>query len=731
MKSLFRIPKSLRPLVGASAFLLVALATYIYLSVRSDEESFLNNLVVFALVNINILALLVLIIMVGRNVVKLMFERRRGILGAKLRSRLMGAFVLLACVPMTLSFIVASGLINQATEGWFSTQIESSVTSAVMIAKQHLNSLKLALRSSSERVAREIRPRMSGDASGAQALTRMLEEIRQVNDLYSVRVVNGDGEVFAESVHPTAAVEPFREPPLSIEAVRKAAAGGSVVQDVERGASRFIRYYGPLGRFVLSTSYRMDPDYVDAQAEVEEAARGYEQLKFNKAPLKTNFFLVLALFNLMTIFAAIWIAFFVSKQITGPIQKLAEGTRHVARGNYDFQLDAVRDDEVGFLVGSFNQMLGELRLSQAEAERRGLLIEAVLSNLAVGVIVLDNDKRVTTVNSAAGAMLQINHIDLKPGVPLEQIVRSEDFAELAPLVKALEVSDKEQGRVVAELEMRVHCGGRELLLVCTGGRIVSASGDSLGAVLLFDDITEISRSQHLAAWRDVARRIAHEIKNPLTPIQLSAQRLERLLEGADKQGAVAECTRTIVEHVALIKRLANEFSEYGRMPTAQYAASDLVGLLSSAVNTFRSDNPDVKFVLAAEGKVPEMLLDPEQIRGVIINLLNNAVAAVRQEAGPEGPVVSVLLVFERQSGRAAIEIADNGPGVPAADKNRIFEPYYTTKKGGTGLGLAIVSSVISDHQGEVRIFDNSPRGTKIVVTLPQYPHASTTRRLAT
>jgi two-component system nitrogen regulation sensor histidine kinase NtrY len=433
----------------------------------------------------------------------------------------------------------------------------------------------------------------------------------------------------------------------------------------------------------------------------------------------------------MTIFGAVWVSFFVSKQITGPIQKLAEGTRSVARGEYDFQLEAARDDEIGFLVRSFNQMLSDLKGSQAEAERRGLFIEAVLSNLAVGVIAFDNKRRVSTVNSAAGALLQIDHVHFQPGVALQDVLRGEDYASLAPLVSALEGDNARDAGVVAELDMRVQSGGRELMLVCTGGRIISSSGESLGFVLLFDDVTELSRSQHLAAWRDVARRIAHEIKNPLTPIQLSAQRLEKLLEKSDSAGAVAECTRTIVEHVAIIKRLANEFSEYGRMPTAHYVPGDLPALLSHSVNTFRADHPDVKFLLSAEGKIPEMLFDPEQIRGVIINLLNNAVAAVRGDSGEDSPTVSVLVSFDRHSSRAAIEVADNGPGVPAADKNRIFEPYYTTKKGGTGLGLAIASSVISDHQGELRIFDNKPRGTRFVVMLPQYPHHSTTRKLAT
>jgi two-component system nitrogen regulation sensor histidine kinase NtrY len=249
-------------------------------------------------------------------------------------------------------------------------------------------------------------------------------------------------------------------------------------------------------------------------------------------------------------------------------------------------------------------------------------------------------------------------------------------------------------------------------------------------VLLLDDVTELSRSQHLAAWRDVARRIAHEIKNPLTPLQLSAQRLERLLKSSEQSESVAESTRSIVEHVEIIKRLANEFSEYGRMPTAQFTPTDLEALLRNTVQSFTAEHQGVTFTLSVDGKIPEMLIDPEQIRGVVRNLLNNAAAAALGARGGNRAAVDVKLAFDRKSSRALLEVADNGPGVPAADKNRIFEPYFTTKKGGTGLGLAIVSTIIADHQGEIRVFDRQPSGTRMVVALPQHPQPSTLRRIA-
>lgn len=728
MRSLTTLVYKLRWALLVSAVLLALLAVSKIIDWRSEEDSFASNILVFFLVNLNIMALLVLIVMVGRNVVKLIFERRRGILGAKLRSRLMGAFVLIACIPMMLSFIVASGLINEAMEGWFSTQIESAVTSSMTIARQYVSGVKVSVKVAADRVKIDLVNRAI-DADSLAGLRGHLENLRNLNDLYAIKILSKSGELLLESVHPAAVVESFAEPPLDQEALRNAARGEDSLRIEERGASQFVRYYAQLRSHIMVISYRMDPDIVHAQGVVNDSFNEYEQLKSFKHPLKSNFFLTLGLFNLTTLFGAIWVAFFVSKQITGPIQRLAEGTRSVARGNYDFELKPTRDDEVGFLVNSFNQMLRDLRASRDEAEHRGVLIETILANLAVGVVALDNQKRVTTVNSAAGALLQVDHINFVPGAPLSELLRPQDLANIAPLLKALAPDNGKSSTSIAEVETRIESGGRELIVVATAGRIISGEGAHLGYVLLLDDVTELSRSQHLAAWRDVARRIAHEIKNPLTPLQLSAQRLEKLMKGSEHSSSVEESTRSIVEHVEIIKRLANEFSEYGRMPTAQFIPTDLTTLLTNTVQSFTAEHQDLTFGLAVEEKIPEMLLDPEQIRGVFRNILNNAVAAIRSYNISESGEVLAKLNFDRKTMRAVIEFADNGPGVPASDKNRIFEPYFTTKKGGTGLGLAIVSTVISDHQGEVRVFDKQPHGTRIVITLPQYPQHTTIRKI--
>jgi two-component system nitrogen regulation sensor histidine kinase NtrY len=252
----------------------------------------------------------------------------------------------------------------------------------------------------------------------------------------------------------------------------------------------------------------------------------------------------------------------------------------------------------------------------------------------------------------------------------------------------------------------------------------------IGYVLLLDDVTELSRAQHLAAWRDVARRIAHEIKNPLTPLQLSAQRLERLVGSTELADAAKESVRSIVEHVEIIKRLANEFSEYGRMPSARFAPTDIEVLVRGAFESFKCNHPDVNFKYILTQKPPEMLLDPDQIRGVLINILTNAVAAVgANKLTEESPYIEVRLDFDRSYQVARLEIADNGAGIAAEDKIRVFEPYFTTKKGGTGLGLAIVSAVVAEHYGEVSVNDNEPRGARFVISLPQHPQPTTIRRL--
>ena len=701
--------------------LLVAIVFLTILSMvrwGSEDESLTSNVVLFSVINLNVIGLLILVVLVSRNLIKLFFERRRGILGSKLRARLMGSFVLISIIPMTLSFVVASGLINQAVQSWFNMRVESIVASYLTMAKDTLSATKMAVVNSSEAISGTL------DSLNATLSPQLLEMMRQKHELFSIKVYSSEGEVLSEANHPTASVESFADPPLDSTAMSKSLAGARIVRIEERGASQFVRVYTGLKGTVLVVSFRVAPELVQARNIITDAVADYKESKGLKDPIRTNFFLVLAMFNLLTLFGAIWVAFFISKQITGPIQLLIQGAHRVAQGNYDFSVKAVRDDELGYLVNSFNHMTEQLHASKRQLEQRRLLLDTIISNLGVGVVSLNKDLEITTINDAARNMLDLE-LATDKSIPLAEFLEQQQYAPLGVILEGLQ---KHAPTAMAE-EIRFRTEGRELLIVCTGGRISSANGETLGYVLLLDDITDLNRSQHLAAWRDVARRIAHEIKNPLTPLQLSAQRLEKLALKDAQSHAIVESTRSIVEHVEIIKRLANEFSEYGRMPVATFAPTRLDILLENVVNRARTDNPDITFSFALNGKIPEMLLDPDQMRGVFMNLISNSVAAMEAvaEEGPNELCISVS--YDNPTAKATIEVSDTGIGIAAEDKNRIFEPYFTRKKGGTGLGLAIVSSIISDHCGEIRVFDNTPIGVKFVVTLPQHPQSGASRRI--
>lgn len=719
-----------RPNIFRRRLLIFLLVAVVMVTVSSllrwgtGDESLASNVVLFSIINLNVIGLLVLAVLVTRNLIKLFFERRKGILGSKLRARLMGSFVLIAIIPMTLSFVVASGLINQAIQSWFNVRVESIVASSLTMAKDSLSATKMAVVNSSEAIATAVEK-----YPGLPPL-QILEELRRKHELFSIKMYDESGHMLGEVNHPTSSVDSFAEPPPDVSALRKALKRARVVRIEERGASQFVRVYSGYENKLLVVSFRVAPELVHARNVITDAVADYKESKGLKDPIQTNFFLVLALFNLLTLFGAIWVSFFISKQITGPIQLLIQGAHRVAQGNYDFSVKAVRDDELGYLVNSFNHMIEQLNLSKRQLEQRRLLLGTIISNLGVGVISLNQDLEVTTINDAARMMLDLNSSDTAIGaVPFSALLSEEQYAPLRAILDGLRQHEGAQEVTSAAKEIRFQTGGRELLIVCTGGRISTEGGETLGYVLLLDDITDLSRSQHLAAWRDVARRIAHEIKNPLTPLQLSAQRLEKLVANNELSESVVDSTRSIVEHVAIIKRLANEFSEYGRMPMATFSPTRLDILLQNILNQARSDYPRICFTESLGNKMPEMLLDPDQIRGVFMNLIANAVAALDELPLESRREIELRASFENSSAKATIEVIDTGIGISAEDKSRVFEPYFSRKKGGTGLGLAIVSSIISDHCGDIRVFDNEPQGVRFVVTLPQHPQPGASRRI--
>jgi two-component system nitrogen regulation sensor histidine kinase NtrY len=379
----------------------------------------------------------------------------------------------------------------------------------------------------------------------------------------------------------------------------------------------------------------------------------------------------------------------------------------VAHGNWDYKIEAGGDDELGVLTNSFNQMTGDLKQIKLELERRGTVVQTLLANIAAGVVSVDPAGKITTWNKAAERIL---------GVPAQRAVGRyyHDVFRAEPLRAIREIVDSVKSGESVEQEIKLSLQEQLRNVMACGATLHDDDGSILGVMLFLEDITQIQKVQRMEAWREVARRIAHEIKNPLTPIQLSAERLrKRYATVLVEDGAILDkCTTTIIQQVEELKKLVNEFSQFARLPSARLMASDLNEIISEALVLFKEGHAGVDFQFRP-GTIPELELDREQIKRVLMNLLDNAVAAVQGRGA-----ITLATNFDLERAVVTFEVSDNGCGFAPEMRTKIFEPYFSTKENGTGLGLTIVSQIVEDHRGYIRVRPNDPQGTRFTIELP-------------
>ena len=391
-----------------------------------------------------------------------------------------------------------------------------------------------------------------------------------------------------------------------------------------------------------------------------------------------------------------------------PIQQLAEGTHEVAHGNLDYRIESGGDDEIGTLVASFNQMTEDLKHTHSELEQRRQYMETLLANITAGVISVDRSGKVTIINKAAEQILELRAQD----VLYRRYEEALGAPELQPLI---EVIEQVKDGLAVECGVRIGGAERVRMLMTVAADLRDDAGRTLGVMVFMEDLTEIQGVQRVEAWREVARRIAHEIKNPLTPIQLSAQRLRKRYENVlDGDGAVLDkCTSTIIRQVEELKTLVNEFSNFARLPTAKLDHDDLNEVVREALFLFKEGHREVEFDFTGQEPLPPVELDREQIKRALFNLLDNAVASLKGSGR-----IEIATRFDEAFGMVRLEVADEGEGIAREDRGRIFEPYYSTKEDGTGLGLSIVGTIVADHRGYTRVRQNQPRGTRFIIELP-------------
>ncbi len=683
-----------------------------------------GNVLVFVLINVNLLLMLLMVFLVLRNLVQLIFDRRQGFLGAKLRTKLVISFVFLSLIPTSLLFFIALQFVSTSMDYWFNINVEQSLVESLNIARTVYQDAKDDVGRNGRILASELESRGNSRITGARVEPFLLGALEK-NSLAALELVSNQ-RIMVSAVY-SEAVSDLVMPDIPSELMRRALAGETglvAIQEIVQG--ELVRglapvLIGPADSFtpshVLITSLLISRDQLKRMGTISQGLEGYRQLMILKAPIKSSLLVILLIVTLLIIFSAIWFGFYVSRGLTGPIAKLADATRRVSEGELDFVLEKDSGDEMGTLVDAFNRMIkdlltGKQRLEEThvELEQRRRYMEILLQNVPAGVISMDKGGHVTTVNRFAEELLDVSREEIlfkdyrAVMRPAHARILEEFFAEL-----------DRSGKASIERNLQLTVENESFSLRVNFTRLEDEDQSPLGVVIVFDNLTELEKAQRMAAWREVARRIAHEIKNPLTPIGLSAQRLrKRYLKLLESEGEVFDlCTATIINQVDELKRLVSEFSSFARMPAVRKSMSSLSAMVEEVVALYREAHKNIVFSSRFDDDMPVFLFDVEQMKRVLINLFDNAVA----EVGKDGKV-DVLVYADLNRDMVYMEVADNGQGVKDEDKLRLFEPYFSKKKSGTGLGLAIATTIVADHGGYIRVKDNKPAGARFIIELP-------------
>jgi len=710
--------RELVAVAAASATLIAFVLAQTELPPLSSHTSLLSNLVVILLFDLSFLLLGLMLLLVGRNLAKAIFDRRRGLIGSKLQARLVFGFIAVALVPSTFMLYVAGTFLRADVDSWFNPEYERVLDDSLEIAKvYYLNSANNAAH-----FARVLAERIQGDQllepDRHARLRAFLERSQQQYNLGTIEIFSRKRGLMMLVMSPRTPTGIGVSPDSEI--VRGTLSGKPMTRTDRLGKSDVIRGSAPIysssesdsveGAIVID--YYLPKSLASRAAGISRTFEDYLQLRILRQPITHSYILALVLIGLAVVLLASWFGIYLARGITGPIQLLAQGTHEIAGGNLNHEIPEVGDDEIGQLVGSFNQMTTDLRTSRAELERRRRYTETLVRNVSAGVVGLDPESRVTAINPCAERFLGLNASEVLGRLYRDcfgpELVRAlDEFFTAAPRPPELRSS------------LKFESGGTEAELMMTASPLSDEAGNDLGMVLFFENVSQIAKVERMEAWREVARRIAHEIKNPLTPIQLSAERLRRQLATRSDGDArlLDECTRTIIGEVEDLKRLVNEFSGFARMPQINPVPGDLNALAEEAVTNFRGAHPGVNFALALAPALPSIAIDREALKRALVNLLDNAVAAIAAGHNGEPPRIEVSTSVDG-AGVITLEVADNGPGIDPRLRTRIFEPYFSTKNGGTGLGLAIVSTIVTDHRGFVRVRDNRPRGSRFILEFP-------------
>ena len=658
----------------------------------------------------------------ARNLIKLFAERRMGVLGSKFRTRLVVGSLLLSFLPVIVMFWFAYGLMNRSIERWFSTPVEEvrqdTALMAQMLAKY------VAANAHSEAVsiasAPETQHAFDGHSfSGVLNQFRMREATLQGG--FAIAILSGDAEASFGAPAEWPLLKPKIPRPITSEP-----------QHISWNGIEYVIGTAPVGDSgEILIAMPLPANFTEARKQLELSQQRYLELAKARRTVRRTYMVLLWWITGMVLFASMWLALYLSRLVTRPVVALAEATQEISRGNLDYRVEVPAADELGDLVRSFNQMAGELSSNRrkletashelgaanSELERRRQHIETILESIPTGVLSLDAELRVRHVNQALLRMLRPSE---KPpltssliGAALRDLFASEVLEDLEHLLRRAD----RMGATTTQMEFAIQ---RSQLNVAVTVATLEHHHERIGYVLVFEDLSDLLRAQKQAAWREVARRVAHEIKNPLTPIALSADRILRHLDRSKLADAasievVRGCAEAICGSVETVRTLVNEFATLARFPSSQPQPANINGIVESALSMFNGRVDEIHMRTLFSSDLPQVMADSDAMKRAIANLVDNAAEAVQASAVKEIEI-STSLVPDHDL--VEICVSDSGPGVTQDLKERLFLPYFSTKKRGTGLGLAIVSRIIEDHHGSIRVEENKPAGARFIIELP-------------
>jgi PAS domain S-box-containing protein len=698
-----------------------------------------DTLLLYAMTTFNFVAFIVFSFIFVRSLLKLRRERRERQLGSKIKTRMLVYFIGVSLLPITAMAIFSYFFFNRSLEKWFSRIPEDVITEGQRIQERAIDERASNLQEMANLMAVMLSNQPDPTDQG------VLDTALQHGMLDLVEIRNPDGTVAASS---RAKLAPADEVDLNrtVDTAFKTGGADPSTLDSQGFDVAFARMKD--GRILLISPLRRGPGTISDA--ISKSPAEFDRLKARQRNVRAQGLSTLGVLTLLLVFASMWAAIHIARGIATPIQALAEAADEVARGNLSHRVDVVAEDELALLAESFNQMTAQLqenrqRLEANAAEvneknfaleERRTYIETVLESLTTGVVSLDENDVVTTINAAAAAMLSLTNGD-GHNRPLSELMSADDFEACDRLLyRARRIGHAEEQTTWSRAANGDQGASISVALSATALR--GPTGQGRGVVIVIEDLSELISAQRAAAWSEVARRMAHEIKNPLTPIQLSAERIaknfSRMSAPATSNGGtqppdashtvspaafgsiVDECTSTITREVAGLKAMVDEFSRFARLPHASPEPADLNEVVNQAVALYQDRLEGVRLDVKLAHSLPEVLLDSKQIRRVLVNLIDNALEALNSVETDQR--ITIATAHDPARGRLLLEIADTGPGIRREDFSRLFQPYFSTKGRGTGLGLAIVQRIIVEHGGKIRAEANRPQGAKFVVELP-------------